>query len=128
MQDCHVLVAGPEGPAASVVKALRGRGLRAWSDRLSRVVYDSVSLSWADVVVFFDEPGISGDSSRLARVDTPKVLLSSRPMSVADRARLIEEHGFDFVLAWPSPPELIAAFVERAAHRRVLPLRFRVEA
>ncbi len=125
MRDYNVLVAGPEGSASAVVRALRERRLSAWSDRLDHVVHDRASIAWADVVVlFYDAALLDFFREDLERVSAPKVLLSHVPLSTAERARLIEEYGFEYVIAWPAPADLVAAFVERATHRRALPLRY----
>lgn len=129
MRDYHVLVAGPEVASAAVVRALRERRLSAWSDRTGRVLGDPASLSWADVVVLFnDSETLSRERSRIAKISAPKLLLSAQPLTTNERAELIDEYGFEFVITWPAPTELIAAFVERAAHRRALPLGFSVQA
>lgn len=128
MRDYHILVAGPESAAASVTRALRSRGLSAWSDRLDRAMADRASLNWADVVVVFHQPdGLECERAALDTISVPKLLLSSQPLSTDERAELIEEFGFEFVMTWPAPAELIAAFTERAAHRRALPVGFSVQ-
>ena len=125
MRDYNVLVAGPEGSAAAVVRALRDRGLSAWSDRLQHVLDDRASITWADVIVlFYDADLLEVVRGELEQVSTPKVLLSHVPLSTTERARLIEDYRFEYVIAWPAPADLVAAFVERATHRRVLPLRY----
>lgn len=125
MRDYNVLVAGPEASARSVVRALRDRRLSAWSDRLEHVLHDRASIAWADVVVlFYDADLLDLVREDLDQVSAPKVLLSHIPLSTSERARLIEEYGFEYVIAWPAPADLVAAFVERATHRRVLPLRY----
>jgi len=130
VRDYHVLVAGPEQQSARVVQRLRERGLSAWSDRIEDVFDDPVSLSWADVVVMIDgTPDFRFATSPTSmRCGRPRVLLASAPVSAADRIRLIELYDFDFVLAWPSHMDVIAAFIERSVHRAALPARFRVEA
>ena len=125
MRDVHVLVAGPEASSASVARALRDRQLLAWSDRLERVLGDGASIGWADIVVlFYDAHLLESVREDLAQISTPKVLLSHVPLTTLERAALIEEYGFEYVIAWPAPADLVAAFVERAAHRGVLPLRY----
>lgn len=127
MRDYHILVAGPEAAASSVVRALRERHLSAWSDRTERVLRDRVSLNWADVVVVFREEGLlERQREHLDTIRCPKLLLSCEPLSTEQRAELVDAYGFEFVIAWPAPADLIAAFVERAAHRRALPLGFSV--
>ena len=129
MRDYHILIAGPELASASVVRALRERRLSAWSDRLERVLCDRASLDWADVVVVFnDADTLLLERQRLGALRTPKLLLSAEPLSTGERAELIDEYGFEFVITWPAPTDLIAAFVERAAHRRALPLGFSIQA
>lgn len=129
MRDYHVLIVGPELASAAVVRALRERRLSAWSDRPERVLQDRASLNWADVVVLFNEPEmLRSERHRLEAIRAPKLLLSVEPLSTSQRAELIDEYGFEFVITWPAPTDLIAAFVERAAHRRALPLGFSIQA
>lgn len=124
MRSYHILVAGPELASRSLVDALAERGLSAWSDRVDQVLDDQASLEWADIVVLFDRPeGVAGDRSRFDAIPAPKLLLTTESLSTEDRAALIDRSGFEFVLPWPAPPALIAAFVERTAHRCALSVR-----
>ncbi len=112
-----VLVLGPERQCDVVAKALARYAVDVWTDSPERMSRDRASLRWADAIVLIDaQLPIDGRlGEQLREVPTPKLLTTTTPLSPRDHSELIDA-GFDAVLQWPSPLEVLAARVARYLH------------
>ena len=113
MRDTAVLVMGSQLQALPVLRALRARGFRAWSDVPEHIVSDGVSLAWADALVVietdrYEHPPAISDFTK------PRLLAISTPLDDAQLVALLAD-GFDAVVPWPSSPAEIAARLVRLA-------------
>lgn len=109
-----ILVLGPVVQTRPIIRALREPGLHAWTDEVSRAVNDAASLEWADAIVVIDTSTEldSAGEERLREFQGPKLLAASAPLSESRIAALMDD-GFDVVIPWPSPPEVVAARIAR---------------
>ena len=116
VREPTILVLGPAVQTTPIIRALRERGLHAWTDEVSRAVNDAASLEWADAIVVIDTTAEldSAGEERLREFQGPKLLAASAPLSESRIAALMDD-GFDVVVPWPSPPEVVAARIARLA-------------
>ena len=96
------------------IRAWPGPGLHAGTDHVSRDVNEAASLEWADAIVVIDTSTEldSAGEERLREFQGPKLLAASAPLSESRIAALMDD-GFDVVIPWPSPPEVVAARIAR---------------
>lgn len=114
VREPAILVLGPPVQTTPIIRALREPGIHAWTDEVSRAVSDAASLEWADAIVVIDTTAAldSAGEERLREFQGPKLLAASAPLSESRIAALMDD-GFDVVIPWPSPPEVVAARVAR---------------
>lgn len=112
-----VLILGPERQCGVVAKALSRYALDVWTDNHERMARDRASLRWADAIVLIDVqlPIDAKLTEQFRDIPTPKLLTTTTPLSPRDHSELIDA-GFDAVLQWPSPLEVLAARVARYLH------------
>lgn len=116
----HLLVIGPDSETADIVSALRARGVSAWADRIGRVAPDFVSFDWADGLLVIDPtPQVECRNVRPISEFRGVRLFASPSLSPVQRAALLDD-GFDAVLDWPAPAELVAARACRLLSRAAL--------
>lgn len=113
MRDTTVLVVGSQMQALPVLRALRARGFRAWSDVPEHVASDGVSLAWADALVVIENDRYEHPPA-ITDFTKPRLLAISTPLDDAQLVALLAD-GFDAVLPWPSSPDEIAARLVRLA-------------
>ena len=88
MRDTTVLVVGSQIQALPVLRALRARGFRAWSDAPEHIASDGVSLAWADALVVietdrYEHPPAISDFTK------PRLLTISTPLDDAQLVSLL---------------------------------------
>ncbi len=113
MRDTTVLVMGSETQALPVLRALRARGFRAWSDAPEHILSDGVSLAWADALVVIETDQYEHPPA-ITEFTKPRLLAISTPLDDAQLVELLAD-GFDAVVPWPSSAAEIAARLVRLA-------------